>query len=186
MRARWIAFGEIEIEGRRYTHDIVIDAGTVRKRAKKASKAYRDEYGHTPLSLEEGIPWGGGRLIVGTGESGSLPIMPKCLEGSRAARGRDSGGAHRGGSAFAARPRGQGCPRRRPRDVLTRRAARRSGLGAGQTLPRQGALVRPRIVGLGAQAPQHARRGPDRPSGGLAELTPSQRRGDGGRLPGTQ
>ena len=76
MKARWIAFGEIEVEGKRYTHDIVIDAGKVNKRVKKASKAYRDQFGHTPLSEKERIPWGGTRLIVGTGESGSLPIMP--------------------------------------------------------------------------------------------------------------
>ena len=76
MKARWIAFGEVEIEGRRYTSDVVIDAGRVEKRRKKKSKPYRDEYGHTPLSAEERIPWGGSRLIVGTGASGSLPVMP--------------------------------------------------------------------------------------------------------------
>ena len=76
MKARWIAFGEIEIEGKRYTHDIVIDEGAVSKRVKKASKAYRDRFGHTPLSEKETIPWGGMRLIVGTGVSGSMPIMP--------------------------------------------------------------------------------------------------------------
>jgi hypothetical protein len=76
MNARWIAFGEIEIEGRRYTHDVVIEAGEVAKRGKKPSKPYRAEYGHTPLSADETIPWGGGRLLVGTGESGSLPILP--------------------------------------------------------------------------------------------------------------
>jgi hypothetical protein len=76
MKTRWIAFGEVEIEGRRYTSDVVIDAGRVKKRRKKPSKPYRDEYGHTPLSAEERIPWGGERLIVGTGASGSLPIMP--------------------------------------------------------------------------------------------------------------
>ena len=76
MKAQWIAFGEIEVEGKRYTRDIVIDAGEVSKRVKKASKAYRDQFGHTPLSVKERIPWSGARLIVGTGESGSLPIMP--------------------------------------------------------------------------------------------------------------
>jgi len=76
VKARWIAFGEVEVEGESYTHDIVIDAGTVSKRVKKASKAYRAQFGHTPLSEKERIPWGGTRLIVGTGESGSLPIMP--------------------------------------------------------------------------------------------------------------
>lgn len=78
MKARWIAFGEIEIDGRRYTYDVVIDAGRVEKRKKKASKAYRDRYyGHTPLSVAESIPWGGTRLIVGTGANGSLAIMPE-------------------------------------------------------------------------------------------------------------
>jgi hypothetical protein len=80
VKARWIAFGEIEVEGKRYTHDVVIDAGRVSKRVKKASKPYRDQFGHTPLSVEEEIPWGGSRLIVGTGQSGSLPIMPGVWE----------------------------------------------------------------------------------------------------------
>ncbi len=76
MDARWIEFGEIEVEGERYRHDVVIDEGKVRKRVKKPSKAYRDQYGHTPLSAGESIPWGGRQLIVGTGGSGSLPIGP--------------------------------------------------------------------------------------------------------------
>ena len=76
MKAEWIRFGEIEVEGVRYDHDVVIDQGRVAKRRKKASKEYRGEFGHTPLSAAETIPWGGKRLIVGTGESGSLPIMP--------------------------------------------------------------------------------------------------------------
>jgi hypothetical protein len=76
MKAKWIAFGEVEIEGRRYTSDVVIEAGQVEKRRKKPSQQYRDEYGHTPLSAEERVPWGGSRLIVGTGEFSSLPIMP--------------------------------------------------------------------------------------------------------------
>ena len=29
-----------------------------------------------PLSADERIPWSGDRLIVGTGASGGLPIMP--------------------------------------------------------------------------------------------------------------
>ena len=77
MKTRWIGFGEIEIDGDRYTHDVVIDRGKVRKRAKKASKQYRAMYGHTPLSIDEDIPWGTGRLIVGTGAYGALPIMPE-------------------------------------------------------------------------------------------------------------
>jgi len=77
MDARWRGFGEIEIEGVRYTHDVVIDGGDVSKRSKKPSKRYRARYGHTPLSPDERIPWGGARLIVGTGAYGSLPVMPE-------------------------------------------------------------------------------------------------------------
>jgi hypothetical protein len=76
VKARWIKFGQIEIEGERYSHDVVIDQGRVTKRSKKPSKPYRDQFGHTPLSAKEKIPWGAKQLIIGTGESGSLPIMP--------------------------------------------------------------------------------------------------------------
>lgn len=75
MQARLIAFGSIEVEGRRYDHDVVIDRGVVTKRSKGPSKPYRSRYGHTPLSIDEAIPWGGTRLIVGTGADGALPIM---------------------------------------------------------------------------------------------------------------
>jgi hypothetical protein len=75
MKARLIGFGAIEIEGQRYDYDVVIEAGEVRKRKKKPSKAYRAQFGHTPLSAEETIPWGGECLIVGTGVYGSLPVM---------------------------------------------------------------------------------------------------------------
>ncbi len=77
MKARFISFGEIELAGRRYDYDLTIDAGNVRKRAKKPSKPFRDRYGHTPLSVLEEIPWGGARLIIGTGVHGSLPVMPE-------------------------------------------------------------------------------------------------------------
>ena len=52
------------------------DGGKVRQRVKKASKAYREADGHTPLSLGENLPWGGRRLIVGTGRYGHLPVRP--------------------------------------------------------------------------------------------------------------
>ena len=38
------------------------------------------EFGHTPLSADESIPWGGSRLIVGTGVDGRLPIMDEVFE----------------------------------------------------------------------------------------------------------
>lgn len=80
MEARLLGFGAIEVDGSRYEHDIVIDGGEVRKRSKKPSKPYRADFGHTPLSADEQLPWGGGRLIIGTGVYGSLPIKPDVVE----------------------------------------------------------------------------------------------------------
>ena len=83
MDVRLRGFGVIEVEGRDYPHDVIIDGGEVRKRKKKPSKPYRGEFGHTPLSAHEDLPWGGSRLIVGTGAYGSLPVMPEVLEEAR-------------------------------------------------------------------------------------------------------
>jgi hypothetical protein len=80
MDVRLVAFGTIEVDGTRHDNDIVIDHGEVRDRKKKPSKAYRAEYGHTPLSADEDLPWGGSRLLVGTGAHGSLPIMPEVVD----------------------------------------------------------------------------------------------------------
>ena len=77
MQARLIEFGEIEVEKQRYDYDVVIEAGKVRKRKKAPSKQYREQSGHTPLSIKEQIPWGGSQLIVGTGAYGRLPVMPE-------------------------------------------------------------------------------------------------------------
>jgi len=80
MDVRLLGFGSIEVDRREYEHDIVIDGGRVRKRKKKPSKAYRSEFRHTPLSADEELPWGGSKLIIGTGIYGSLPIMPEVTE----------------------------------------------------------------------------------------------------------
>ena len=53
MRLGHFSFGRVRIEGVLYDHDVVIDRGEVRKRKKKASRKFRAEFGHTPLSLEE-------------------------------------------------------------------------------------------------------------------------------------
>ena len=55
--------------------DVVIDRSEIRKRKKKPSKAFRDQFGHTPLSIEEDIPWECRRLVIGTGAHGGLPVM---------------------------------------------------------------------------------------------------------------
>ena len=83
MDTRLVAFGVIEVEGRRFEHDVVIDRGRVSKRRKGPSKAGRDEYGHTPLTAAETIPWGGKRLIIGTGHDGQLPVTPDLHDQAR-------------------------------------------------------------------------------------------------------
>jgi len=74
MDCRLVSFGLIEIDGQRFDHDVVIEVGRIRRRKKGPSKRRRAEYGHTPLSADEAIPWSTPRLIVGTGASGQLPI----------------------------------------------------------------------------------------------------------------
>lgn len=74
MRVEKFSFGSIRIDGTTYEHDVVIDRGDIRKRKKKLSKRFRDAFGHTPLSMEEDIPWKCRQLVIGTG-TGALPIM---------------------------------------------------------------------------------------------------------------
>jgi hypothetical protein len=74
MRFEAFSFGSIRIDGVTYEHDVVIHRGRVRKRKKKPSKPFRDDFGHTPLSVEEEIPWDCRRLVIGTG-TGALPVM---------------------------------------------------------------------------------------------------------------
>ena len=67
------SFGSIQIDGSTYENDVVIDRGEISKRKKKLSKKFRDDFGHTPLSVEENIPWKCRQLVVGTGAYGRLP-----------------------------------------------------------------------------------------------------------------
>ena len=84
MRFQRFSFGQIRIDGVTYDHDVVIERGEVRKRKKKPSKKFRDAFGHTPVSLEEDIPWQCRRLVVGTGDEGALPVMDEVkLEAKR-------------------------------------------------------------------------------------------------------
>jgi hypothetical protein len=75
MRFQRLTFGSIRIDGVTYEHDVVIDRGEIRRRSKKASKPFREAFGHTPLSVQEKIPWKCRRLVVGTGAVGALPVM---------------------------------------------------------------------------------------------------------------
>jgi hypothetical protein len=76
MRLELVAFGEVQIEGKRYTRDVVIAGGRVSRRRKGPSKPLRQQFGHTPLTVAEHIPWGGRRLVIGTGAEGRLLIAP--------------------------------------------------------------------------------------------------------------
>ena len=74
MECRLVSFGQIEIDGRRFDHDVVIEKGRIRRRKKGPSKRHRAEFGHTPLTPDEAIPWSAPTLLVGTGANGNLPI----------------------------------------------------------------------------------------------------------------
>lgn len=71
------SFGTVRINGSTYKQDVVIDRRKIRKRKKAPSKKFHDEFGHTPLSIEEKIPWKCRRLVIGTGAYGRLPVMPE-------------------------------------------------------------------------------------------------------------
>jgi hypothetical protein len=80
MKAKLVEFGHLEIEGESYRKDVVIEAGLIRKRDKAPSKALVAKWRHTPLTVAEEIPWGGSRLIVGTGAKGQLTVDPAVYE----------------------------------------------------------------------------------------------------------
>ena len=67
MQFEEFSFGSIRIDGVTYEHDVLVDRGEVRKRKKKPSRKFRKAFGHTPLSMEEEIPWKCQRLVIGTG-----------------------------------------------------------------------------------------------------------------------
>ena len=75
MRLTNFSFGTIQIDGDTYEHDIVIDRGEIRKRKKSPSQKFRDQFGHTPISLEEKIPWKCKRLIIGTPRNWSRNVL---------------------------------------------------------------------------------------------------------------
>jgi len=83
MKARFISFGRLELDGEVFDRDVVVAHGEVRKRKKGPSKHHRGGYGHTPLSVDEDIPWSARRLIVGTGADGQLPVMDGVYEEAR-------------------------------------------------------------------------------------------------------
>lgn len=111
MNARVVTFGEIEIDGERYTKDIVIEGGAIRKRKKGPSRPRKSEFGHTPLSAKEAIPWDCQTLIIGTGVHGRLPVLDEVY---RAAEKR--------GVTVIAVPTGDACDRLSKADLDTTNA----------------------------------------------------------------
>jgi hypothetical protein len=75
VRFRHFGFGVIDIDGVTYEHDLVVDRGEIHRRKKKVSKKFHGAFGHTPLSVEENIPWKCTCLVIGTGAYGRLPVM---------------------------------------------------------------------------------------------------------------
>ena len=111
-------FGRIEIDGATYERDVVIDRGKIRKRNKKLSKKFRHQFGHTPVSVEEEMPWKCQRLIVGTGRYG---LMERGEARGAPSKSRSADFAHGRSYRDTGQPT-QGNKRHSPRDVLTRRA----------------------------------------------------------------
>jgi hypothetical protein len=75
--------GRLKVDGKKYTTDVVLDRGELRKREKKPSRPFRDRFGHTPVSPAEAIPWGCKRLVIGTGMQGRLPVMDEVAAEAR-------------------------------------------------------------------------------------------------------
>jgi hypothetical protein len=76
-------FGEITIDGVAYDRDVVVDHGRIRKREKGPSRPRQGEFGHTPLTSAEEIPWKAQRLWIGTGAHGRLPVTDDLREEAR-------------------------------------------------------------------------------------------------------
>jgi len=73
------SFGSIRIDGKAYDYDVIIDGGRIHKRVKKPSKRFKDQYGHTPLSADEDIPWDCRYLVIGTGAYGPRhKLLKRC------------------------------------------------------------------------------------------------------------
>lgn len=64
VRITHFTFGAVDIDGVTYEHDVVIDRGEIHQRKKKASKKFREAFGHTPLSLGTGCEAASGVPIV--------------------------------------------------------------------------------------------------------------------------
>ena len=80
MKAGKVSVGEVVIDGKHYTEDIVIDKSTITRRKKSVSRMSKGIYGHTPLTVHENIPWECRTLVIGTGMYGSLPVTDEVFK----------------------------------------------------------------------------------------------------------
>ena len=74
-----VKFGSICIGEVTYNYDIIIHTdGSVSRRKKELSKAFRSKYGHTPLTIievKELIEEKPEVIVIGTGIYGALPLL---------------------------------------------------------------------------------------------------------------
>src|SRR5436853_7577741 len=73
MRSDKFSCGSLEIDGSSYEHDVLIDRGEISQRRKKRPKKLRELLAHTPLPLEENLPWHGRQLLSRYGASATSP-----------------------------------------------------------------------------------------------------------------
>lgn len=82
MEINSTGFGYIIINGKKYSHDVIIAPdGNVLRRKKEISAKYKSSYGHTPLSFEELKEYveitKPKIIIIGKGQYGALPLTPE-------------------------------------------------------------------------------------------------------------
>jgi hypothetical protein len=84
MNITYPGFGRLVVDGAEFDHDVILDEGHLRARDKQPSKSLKGRYGHTPLTENEDIPWSRPRLVIGTGYSGRLPVLPQIEDEAKA------------------------------------------------------------------------------------------------------
>ena len=77
MRFDKFSFGSIRIDGSTYEHDVIIDRGEIRKRKKKPSKKFREQFGHMPLSMKRKSP---GNVTNSSSAVVHMVDCPSCRE----------------------------------------------------------------------------------------------------------
>jgi hypothetical protein len=101
MECRLVSFGEIEIDGERFEHDVVIERGRIRKRKKGPSKRYRAEFGHTPADCGREGAVVGDSAYRGDGRQWPASGHGRPLPGGRGPRGGGGRAADGGGVRVA-------------------------------------------------------------------------------------